>query len=196
METILAVITGIGLSAACGFRVFAPLLLINLGALSGYVSPAAGFEWAGTYQATVVFGVAALLEIAAYYIPWLDNALDAVATPAAIMAGIAASAAVISDVPPLIKWTTAVIAGGGIAGLVQGATAGLRVKSSLFTGGLSNAVVSTFELIGSLVTAVLAVFLPVLAIVVVAAMAVLILWLVGRGFLAKRRPPGGSSPSP
>jgi hypothetical protein len=191
MEIILALITGIGLSAACGFRVFVPLLLMNLAARLGYLNPAPGFEWLGGNEAAVVFGVATALELSAYLVPWLDNALDTVATPAAVAAGIIASASLITDLPPLLKWATAVIAGGGIAGLVQGATAALRVKSSLFTGGLANMAVAALELAGSVVTAALAVLLPLAGFIVAVAMVAFILWKVASNCIGKSRPSGG-----
>src|SRR4249919_1481811 len=81
-----------------------------------------------------------------FYIPGVDNILDALATPAAFVAGTVVSAAVMTDVPPMVKWTAAVIAGGGIAGLTQGVTAMLRAKSTVFTGGLGNLVIATAEL--------------------------------------------------
>ena len=75
------------------------------------------------------FGTATLLEIAAYYIPWFDHLLDTIATPAAVVAGMVASASVMVDLPPVLKWGVALIGGGGAAGLLQGATVLLRLKS-------------------------------------------------------------------
>ena len=54
------------------------------------------------------------------------------------------------DVPPMVKWTAAVIAGGGIAGLTQGLTWGLRAHSTVLTGGLGNPIIATAELGGAL----------------------------------------------
>lgn len=190
METILAVITGIGLSAACGFRIFLPLLAINLASAYGYLHLAPGFEWIGGHYATVVFVSATILEIVAYYIPWLDNAMDAIASPVSILAGTLATASVITDMPPSLKWMLAIIAGGGIAGLLQGASAALRAKSSLFTAGLGNTAISTIELAGSAITALLAVLLPIIAFVAVFILAIYILIRLGRNFCSKLRGTG------
>ena len=168
METILAVVTGVGLSAACGFRIFVPLLVLNLAARYGYIHLAAGFEWIGGDYATVAFATATLLEVIAYYVPWLDNMMDAIASPVSVIAGTIATASVITDMPPAVKWMVAIIAGGGIAGLLQGSTAALRAKSSLLTGGAGNVGISTLELAGSTVTAILAVLLPVIGLILVA----------------------------
>jgi hypothetical protein len=187
METILAVITGIGLSAACGFRVFVPLLALNLASMYGYIHLAQGFEWIGGYYATIAFASATILEIIAYYVPWLDNIMDAIASPVSIIAGTIATASVITDMPPSVKWMVAIIAGGGIAGLLQGSTTALRAKSSLFSGGLGNPLVATLELIGSAVIAFLAIILPVIGFILVVAFAVYVLIKAGRSFWMKMR---------
>ena len=168
MEAILGVITGVGLSAACGFRIFVPLLVLNLAAMYGYVHLAPGFEWIGGSYATVALATATLLEVIAYYIPGLENMMDAIASPVSVIAGTIATASVITDMPPSLKWMVAIIAGGGIAGLLQGSTAALRAKSSLLTGGAGNVGISTLELAGSTVTAILAVILPVIGLILVA----------------------------
>src|SRR6266446_2543792 len=104
METLLSIFVGIGLSAACGFRVFVPLLVMSIAAASGHLTLAQGFQWIGSYPALVAFSVATLLEIAGYYIPWVDHFLDAVATPAAIIAGTIVTASMVSGMSPFLKW--------------------------------------------------------------------------------------------
>ena len=147
-ETLLGMAVGIGLSAACGFRVFVPLLTMNVAALTGYLHLAPGFEWIGSYPATIAFGTATVVEVLAYYIPWLDHFLDLIASPAAIIAGTIATASMVMELSPFLKWTLAIIAGGGAAALIQGATVALRTKSSALTGGMGNPLVSTAELVG------------------------------------------------
>lgn len=172
METILAVITGIGLSAACGFRVFVPLLVLNLASTYGYLNLAPGFEWIGGYYATIALSSATIIEIVAYYIPWLDHIMDVIATPVSIIAGTIATASVITDFSPSVRWLLAIVAGGGVAGMVQGATTALRAKSSLFTGGIGNPLIATVELAGSAFIALLAIIGPLIALLLVAAIAI------------------------
>ena len=114
-----------------------------------------------------MLSVAALAEVLAYYIPIIDNLLDTLATPAALVAGTVVSAAVMTDVPPMVKWTAAVIAGGGIAGLTQGMTGMLRAHTTVLTGGLGNPVIATMELGGALLISFLALAAPVAAIALV-----------------------------
>jgi hypothetical protein len=146
METLLSLMVGLGLSAACGFRVFVPLLVLSIAGYSGHVQLAKGFEWLATEPALIAFSVATLLEIAAYYIPVVDNFLDSVATPAAVVAGTLVTASMVSDVSPFLRWSMAAVAGGGLAGVVQGATVMARGASTALTGGLANPVVATVEL--------------------------------------------------
>jgi hypothetical protein len=186
MDALLSVGIGLGLSAACGFRVFVPLLVASLAARGGYLSLAPGFEWVGTQPALYAFATATLLEVLAYYIPWLDNALDAIATPVAVVAGMLVGAAVFTDLPPLVKWSLAIIAGGAAAGMVQGATSLLRLKSTVLSGGLANPVVSTLELVGSVVLAVVALMVPLAALLLAIALCVAAFRLAGRILFGRR----------
>ncbi len=163
MDALLSICIGVGLSAACGFRVFMPLLIMSIASLSGHLTLSPGFEWIGTYPALVAFGVATFIEISAYYIPWVDNLLDTVAVPAAIIAGTIVMASSVSEMSPFLKWALALIVGGGVAGTVQSFTSITRVASTATTGGLGNPVVSTLEAGGSIVMSILAIALPVLA---------------------------------
>ena len=115
----LSVALGIGLAAATGLRLFLPMLVVSVAAYTGHLPLSESFAWLGTAPALVLLGVAAIAEILAYYIPGVDNLLDTLATPAAFVAGTIISAAVITDLPPMVKWAAAIIAGGGIAGVTQ-----------------------------------------------------------------------------
>jgi hypothetical protein len=163
MEWVLSVCLGIGLSAACGFRIFVPMLGLSIAAMAGHLELADGFEWIGSVPALVVFSVATLLEISAYYVPWIDNLLDTISTPAAVVAGTILTASVVTEMSPLMQWSVALIAGGGSAGVIQTGTVLARGASLATTGGGGNFVVSTGEWIGALVTTILAIVLPILA---------------------------------
>jgi hypothetical protein len=187
METLLGMGVGIGLSAACGFRVFVPLLVMNLASLAGLLDLAPGFSWVGSPYATVAFGTATILEVSGYYIPWVDHLLDLFATPAAIIAGTVATASVVTDLSPFLKWTMALIAGGGIAGLVQGTSVLLRATSSAATAGIGNPVVSTLELLGSVITALLAILVPTLCLALVVFLCLLVIRRAGRVLFGKMK---------
>ena len=129
MEILVSLFIGIGLSAACGFRVFVPLLMMSMASLSGLLELNSSFEWIGTYYALGAFLVATLLEIATYFIPGADHLMDLIASPTAVVAGIVATASVVAGMSPLLTWATAIIAGGGTAAVVQGGTVLVRGAS-------------------------------------------------------------------
>ena len=173
-DTLLSICLGLGLSAACGFRVFVPLLVVNLAARAGWLSLSGELAWMGETPALWIFGVATVLEIIAYYVPWLDNLLDTMATPIAVVAGTLVTASVITEMDPSLKWVLAAIAGGGIAGAVQTATVGGRVLSSFTTAGLANPLLATMELFSSFALSLVSLVAPLLAVLFVG---LLLVWL-------------------
>lgn len=184
METLTSLFVGLGLAAACGFRVFVPLLIMSFASHAGYLELSAGFAWIGTLPVLLAFATATILEIGAYYIPWVDNVLDTLAAPAAVVAGAIAVASTLTDVDPFLSWTLAAIGGGGVAGAVQITTTAIRHASTLTTGGLANPLVSTAEAAGSFFLATLAVVVPVIAV----SLMLLLFVYAARKFLAWRRP--------
>lgn len=175
-DLLLSLALGIGLAAAVGLRVFIPLLVVAVAAYFGHIPLSPAFSWLASLPAIVMLAVAAAVEVAAYYIPGVDNVLDTLAAPLALVAGTLVVAAPLWELSPLLKWTTAILAGGGAAGLTHGVTSLLRAKSTVTTGGLANPVVATSELGGSLLLTVLALAVPLIALVLV----VLLLFLLYR----------------
>ncbi|MEC7235230.1 MAG: DUF4126 domain-containing protein [Verrucomicrobiota bacterium] len=177
MNEIMALLAGVGLAAASGLRVFVPLFITSLMA-SGNVdifgevdvqTMLGDQEWLANPWVTLVLGIATILEIGSYYIPWLDNALDFVSTPAALVAGTFIMGAMMPQMmgDGSLKWITATIAGGGTSGLFQGASVIVRGGTAATTGGIGNPVVSTAELVGSILASVLAIIVPLLGAVLV-----------------------------
>lgn len=188
MDALSSICLGIGLSAACGFRVFVPLLIMTVTSLTGHLTLGPGFEWIGTYPALATFATAACLETAGYYVPWIDNLLDTIATPAAVIAGTIVTASAVSDMSPLLQWSFAVVAGGGTAGIVQGLTTMIRGASTITTGGLGNPAVSTMEMGGAVSLSAMAISLPVIAgMAVIGVIFFAVRKLFGRLSMAKAR---------
>jgi hypothetical protein len=172
----LSVALGVVLAASTGFRVFLPMLIASGAAYTGYLPLDESFAWLGTPLALTMLGVAALVEVVAYYFPGIDNLLDTLAAPAALVAGTVLSAAVMTDLPPMLKWTAAIVAGGGAASLTQFVTTALRAKSTIFTAGIGNSAVATAELGGAFVLPLLALAAPLVALGIV----LLLLWMAIR----------------
>lgn len=177
VDTIIGLMVGIGLSAACGFRVFVPFLGLSLAAMNGYVTLADGFQWLATWPALLALITATGCEIAAYHVPVIDNLLDAIAAPIAILAGILATAAIALDLRPLLKWSLAIIAGGGVAGVVQGGTIVTRALASMNLPGPANFIVATLEWLGAAVITITAILIPIAALAIVLP---ILFWLARR----------------
>jgi hypothetical protein len=193
--TFAGIAVGIGLAAATGFRVFVPLLIAGLAAHFGKLPLSDSFQWLASTPALIMLGTAAAAETLAYYIPGVDHALDVIASPATIVAGAVASAAVMTDLPPSILWPVAIIGGGGIAAMTKGTTALFRAKTGVMTGGLGNPVVSTAETVGATGLSLFAIALPVLALAVIL---LVLYWAVrktGRFLFGRGKRPGAASSS-
>lgn len=166
-EITLSIFLGIGLAAAVGFRVFLPLLILSLAGYYDIIPLNESWQWVGSLTAVITMGVATLIEIFGYYIPWLDNLLDTIALPLATLAGTAVMVATVTDLSPVVTWALAIIAGGGTAAAIKGNTAAARLTSSATTGGIANPVLSTVETGTSIVMAIASIFIPIIAFVLV-----------------------------
>ncbi|MBU03739.1 MAG: hypothetical protein CMA58_01975 [Euryarchaeota archaeon] len=167
-EAIVALSMGIGLSAAAGFRIFLPPFLLSLVVKFGDLNlnlEGTSFEFFESEITIILLGVAVVAETLGYYIPWVDNLLDSVASPAAIIAGTGMTAMLLGEeMSPILQWSLAIIAGGGVSAGIQGATVVTRGASTVVTGGIGNPIVSTIENIAALFFALFALILPFLAV--------------------------------
>ena len=162
MEAVMGVLLGIGLGAACGFRIFVPLLVASIAIHGGFLTVTPEFAWLGGTPALITLSIATLLEIAGYYLPVIDNTLDVLGAPAAVIAGTILAAGFIGHMDPMLQWGLAAIAGGGAAGVIHAA-------ASATTGGLGNSAVSTAETVSASLVSILACVLPVLAVLLLGA---------------------------
>ena len=160
VQILLSLSLGLGLAAACGFRVFIPPLMMGVGSRLDLYKLEGSFVWVDDTWAIAIFSVATLLEIGGYFIPWIDNLLDAVATPAAIIGGIfVTSASLEGELDPSAQWTLSVIAGGSVSGVIQLGTVATRAISTGTTGGLANPIISLLEAVASILCILISLFL-------------------------------------
>lgn len=184
-EVLTGIAIGIGLSASCGFRVFIPMLLAGLAAKIGIFPLQEGFQWLAGWPAIIGFGTATVVEVIAYYVPFIDNLLDTLSTPLAILAGTLLLTSVLPIDSDLLKWITGSVIGGGTASVIQGGTVLTRLASSKFTAGTGNFIVASGENAAAFGSSLLALFIPLLVAAVVIVMIVIIITKF-RGRLFKR----------
>ncbi len=159
-ELITAVAIGIGLAASAGFRVFVPMLVAAIAAKAGFLPLNESFQWLSSWTSIVILGTATVVEIMAYYIPVVDNLLDTVATPLAVVAGTLLLTSVLPIDSELMKWITGAAVGGGSAAIVQTGSALTRLTSTKLTAGLGNPVVATVENVAATGTSILSLVIP------------------------------------
>jgi Domain of unknown function (DUF4126) len=165
--TIISIFLGIGLAASTGFRVFVPLLVLSIATHYGYVPVGETFSWIGSIPAIICLLIATVLEVGAYYFPFIDNLLDTISVPLASIAGTIAMAATLVDLDPMLTWGLAIIAGGGTASAISATTAATRAASSIKTAGLANPVVATTEVATASFLSITAITFPVIACIIV-----------------------------
>ncbi len=177
-DTIFSILIGIGLAASVGFRIFVPLFALSIAAHFNVIPLNESWEWVGSSTAIITLGIATIVEIAAYLIPWLDNLLDSITIPLAAIAGTAVMVSTVADLDPVITWALAIIAGGGTATAIKTSTSTTRLASSATTAGIANPIVSTVETGTSIIMSFVAITFPVLAVIFV----LIIFWVLFKVF--------------
>lgn len=176
---------GVSLAAATGFRIFMPLFLLSLGCRLELFQVGDELSWAGSPTVLAATSVAMILEIAGYYIPFIDNILDSLSIPLATIAGTLLFAIQFTDISPFLRWAMAIIARGGTAATISTVLASMRATSSIGTAGLGNFLIASLETIGSTILTILALFIPFMAIIVVIGL-FYFFWQFGKKQLLKK----------
>ena len=165
MEILTAVMTAIGLAACAGLRAFLPIFGAGLGArLLGWPLPP-GLDSLATDTGLLIFGVATLIELAADKIPLVDHALDAVHTVIGPVVGILVAYIPLSHFPAPYALALAIMTGATVAGGVHTLAAGTRLKSSIFTIGMANPLLSVIEDVVAVTILAVTILAPVLLLV-------------------------------
>ncbi len=173
-ETIFSILVGIGLAASVGFRIFVPLFALSIASHYGVIPLNQSWDWVGSTTAIITLGVATIVEILAYFIPWLDNLLDSIAIPLATIAGTAVMVSTVAGLDPVMTWALAIIAGGGTAAAIQTSSTATRLTSTATTAGIANPILATVETGTSVVMSILSIFVPFIAVIFV----IILLWII------------------
>lgn len=177
---------GIGLAAATGFRIFLPMFAVSLASYMGWIPQNENFQWLSGLPTLIATGIAMIVEILAYYIPFVDHLLDTISIPLATVAGSVMFASQFTELGTFPQWALALIAGGGTAAAISSGFAGTRAASTATTGGFGNSVVATTETAGAGLMSFLALAAPVIAFVV-AVFLLIAVFVFGRKLLRKFR---------
>jgi hypothetical protein len=179
---------GLGLGVAAGFRVVVPFWVLSAAALFGHLELADSMTWLGNTSAFVGLSIALVVEIAAYSVPWLDNAIDTVALPIAAVAGTLLMAIAANQLDPFAQWSVAIVAGGGAAATVKGLNGLTRFVSTATTGGATNLILAGVELVGAVVISIFALVAPIVMFVVVLTFFILLVRFAIKAFYRAKKP--------
>lgn len=175
MAGITSVFSAFGLSASAGLNAYLPLLIVSLAGRFGLFTLQEPFDIMTSWWVIGVLVVLVLIEFFVDKIPAVDSINDVISTVIRPVAGavlFAASTNVVTDIPPVV----AMILGLLMAGGVHAAKATARPVVTATTAGIGNPVVSTIEDIVSGITALLAILLPGLIMLVAVLGIVTFLW--------------------
>ncbi len=178
---------GLGLGVAAGFRVVVPFWVLSAAALFGHLELVDNLSWLGSSSAFIGLSIALVVEIAAYSVPWLDNAIDTVALPVAAVAGTLLMAIATNQLDPFAQWSVAVVAGGGAAATVKGLNGLTRFVSTATTGGATNLILAGVELVGAIAISIFALVAPIVMFVVVLAFFILLVRFAIKAFYRSKK---------
>jgi hypothetical protein len=173
ISLVLAVMSGIAISAACGLRAFLPLFLLGLADRMDWVALQPAASWLSSDHALWALGVATVVEIVADKIPVVDHALDSVGLVLRPAAGWLGAYAVLVQLPSPWAQVLAVVLGSASVA-VQLVKAKLRIGSTAVTLGQANPVLSVAEDGLALTGWAIAILAPVAVLIV---LFVIALWL-------------------
>jgi hypothetical protein len=173
--------TGFGLATAAGLNAYIPMLMMGLlGRFTGLVHLPAGWSWLENGWVLAIVGALLIVEIVADKIPALDSINDTVQTfvrPTAggivFGSGSAAQTAAVTDPADFARtgqWVPVAI--GVVTALVVHLTkTAVRPPANVATAGMAAPVLSTVEDVTSVGLVFIAILVPALVLVVLAALA-------------------------
>ena len=183
-------LTGFGLATSAGLNAYIPMLLMGLLArFTSLVNLPHGWTWLENGWVMAIVAVLLGVEIVADKVPALDSINDAVQTfvrPASggivFGSGTAAQTAAVSDPAEFARsgqWVPVVI--GVVTALVVHLTkSAVRPAANVATAGVAAPVLSTIEDFTSVSLVFIAILVPALVLVVLAALAWGAIWLLRR----------------
>jgi len=131
----------------------------------------------------IVIGALALIEFGVDKVPGLDHVNDIVHTIIRPASGAIIMAGIVNPISAWNPWVAAVI-GGVLALIMHSIKSATRPAVTATTVGVGNPLVSIGEDIGALITTILAIFLPIIGVIVLAVALLILARPISRGLRA------------
>jgi uncharacterized membrane protein len=158
---------GVSLAACAGLRAFLPLLVMSILARFNYIAVGETFSWIGSTPTLVIFSAATIIEILGDKFPAVDHLLDTFGTFAKPIAGTILFSTVVVKFDPVLAVVLGIMVGGTVSEVVHIEKSGLRVSSSLISGGAGNPVISVIEDIIAVVGIIISFLAPIIMVALV-----------------------------
>jgi len=195
----IAVLTGMGLSAAAGLNAYIPFLIVALIAkYTDFITLPASYGWMESWWAIGIGIVLLLTEVVVDKVPAVDSVNDAVQTfirpsMGGLLGAATAGAAQLDDSVWMAQhpWV-GVVLGVVVAGLVHAGKTTARPAANVATFGVGAPVLSTVEDGASVGLSLIALFVPLLVVVALVAVLAAFGWLWWRTRTRRRRRAAGA----
>jgi uncharacterized membrane protein len=195
----IAVLTGMGLSAAAGLNAYIPFLIVALIAkYTDFITLPASYGWMESWWAIGIGVVLLLTEVVVDKVPAVDSVNDAVQTfirpsMGGLLGAATAGAAQLDDSVWMAQhpWV-GVVLGVVVAGLVHAGKTTARPAANVATFGVGAPVLSTVEDGASVGLSLIALFVPLLVVVALVAVLAAFGWLWWRTRTRRRRRVAGA----
>lgn len=175
-----------GMSWASGFRLYLAVLTAGVLSRLGWLDLPPGLHALESWWVIGVAAVLALAEFVADKIPGFDSVWDSIHTFIRIPAGAILAAAAFGQLDP--QWMVAAgLVGGTLAGTAHVAKAGTRALINVSPEPFSNWAASFTEDVTATGSLLLAFFLPVLFLVLLAVFLLVAIWLLPKLWRGLRR---------
>lgn len=173
-------LSAFGLSGAAGLNAYVPLFLVGLLYHFDKIQLAQPFDLLGEPWALGLVAVLGLLDLVGDKIAGLDHILHLVGAVVSTAAGalLFASQSGVAEVPPSVSMALGFLVSGG----VHATRSAVRPLATASSAGIANPIVSTVEDISSATLSLLAIFAPILVVVVFG-----VLIMVAINFFRKRQ---------
>ena len=184
--TLIEIARALGLSFTSGVNLYATAAILGLVVRYDWVDLPPQFQVFD--NDVVIYGAIALylVEFVADKIPWVDSLWDAVHTIVRPLGGALIAVAAIGEASPGVEALVAVL-GGSVAATSHFAKAGSRAIVNTSPEPVSNSVVSLLEDLLVFGLGLTALFLPLVALILVGALLILIAFVSARMWRAARR---------
>lgn len=186
MDWFATISLALGSAWTSGINLYATVTVLGLFQKLGWVHLPGGLDALDNWWIIGIAGGLYAVEFVADKVPYVDSVWDVVHTFIRVPAGAIVAYSATANVDPSLH-VVATLLGGGLALSSHGTKAALRATANLSPEPVSNWILSLVEDFIAFVGTLLAMFAPILIMIVLVIFTILFVWLFPKVFRAMRR---------